>query len=86
MARIFTIRFSFESSEHSALVTERVLPIATEYSLSILNSELADLLNNRKVLLLPTGTLAFTKKEGLPGRLMDIVLQTIAQHVGTDAA
>ncbi|RYY38261.1 MAG: hypothetical protein EOO08_15245 [Chitinophagaceae bacterium] len=86
MPRIFTIRFSYQNSEATALVKERVLPLGTEYSLSMIGGELEELLEDRKILLLPTGTIAFSKQEGLPGRLMETVLQAIAHHVGTAAA
>ncbi|RYY82003.1 MAG: hypothetical protein EOO15_23625 [Chitinophagaceae bacterium] len=85
MARIFTIEFAYEGILYNALVTERAQPFATEYRLSMLSGELEDLLSARKVLLSPTGVLAFSQRDGLPGRLMESVVQAIALHVGTPA-
>ncbi|GAB4091423.1 hypothetical protein [Flaviaesturariibacter terrae] len=85
MARIFTIRFTYEGLDYSALITERVRPIATEYSLSMLDSEIAGMLEDQKIYLLPTGALSFYKQEGLPGRLAESILQAITLHVSTPA-
>ncbi|RYY98392.1 MAG: hypothetical protein EOO11_08185 [Chitinophagaceae bacterium] len=84
MARIFTIHFDHEGAGHSALVTVRQTPFATEYNLSMLSEELQEALPSTRVLSSRPGQFAFLDSNGgKPTRLMQQLLQSISEHVST---
>ncbi|GAA4340048.1 hypothetical protein [Flaviaesturariibacter amylovorans] len=84
MARIFTIHFEHEGSGHSALVTVRQTPFATEYNLSMLSDELLEALPGNRILSSHPGQFAFLDTNGgKPTHLMQKLLQSIAEHVST---
>jgi hypothetical protein len=80
MARIFTIQFTHEGSDYTALVSERSTPLVTEYSLSMLDEVIEEALPGYKILSTPAGTIAFLGA-GRPDRLMQDILSAISQHV-----
>jgi hypothetical protein len=84
MARIFTIQFTYEGSDYTALVSERSTPLMTEYSLSMLDEVIEEALPSYKILSTPAGTIAFLGA-GRPDGLMQGILLAISQHVGLPA-
>lgn len=82
MARIFSISFQYGGMEHNAMVTVRTTPFFTEYSITIFDDELQELLPNNKVISTSANSFTFSDStsENAP-QLMNGIIKAIAGHV-----
>lgn len=82
MARIFSISFPYGGMEHNAMVSVRTTPFFTEYTITVFDTELADLLPNNKVISSAPNSFTFSDStsENAP-QLMSGIIKAIAGHV-----
>ena len=83
MARIFSINFDYEGEQHSAMVTVRITPFFTEYSLMMENG-IRDQLPGSIIISTSSNTLIFanaTFDETTP--LMQVILNAVSHHIQT---
>lgn len=85
MARIFSINFYHEGIRHSALVSVRQTPFASEYTLSMMAEELLESLPVNKILSATPSRYLFAGHGSRPNTpLMDTLIQALSEHVEAD--
>ena len=82
MARIFSIQFSYEGTQHNAMVAMRTMPFFTEYAITMLDDAIAGLLPNNKIISTSKEHLVFSDSaEANSPTLMRSILQAVAGHL-----
>lgn len=82
MARIFNIYFDFEGTMHHAMVSVRTTPFFTEYTLSINNDELFEMLPGNKIRSHSAGHFVFhnaSVDHSTP--LMNAIIKAVSEHL-----
>lgn len=84
MARIFTISFSFQGEEHSAIASVRTTPFYTEYTLGMLPDHLTSLLPGNRIVSIKPGQFQFLNATDEHSRdLMDVLIKAVSEHLST---
>jgi hypothetical protein len=82
MARIFTIRFTYEDNFHHAMVFVKETPFFTEYKLNMLEYDLLKLLPSDKVISSTTDHFTFWNYDGQEySDLMKEIIRAISEHI-----
>ena len=82
MARIFTIRFTYESNMHNAMVFVKETPFFTEYRLNMLEFDLLKLLPSDRVISSSPDHFEFanaTDQDNII--LMKEIIKAISEHI-----
>ncbi len=84
MARIFSIYFTYEDVPQSAMVSVRATPFFVEYSVAMLDENIAGLLPNNKIISAAKDSYVFSDstEENSPV-LMDALIRAVAGHLQT---
>ena len=84
MARIFSIQFLYNNWLHHAMVEVRTTSFFTEYTISMLDEAIAELLPNNKILSTSNNRIAFADaaEENEPA-LMHAILQAMVARLHT---
>jgi hypothetical protein len=82
MARIFSIQFTYEGLQHHAMIAARTTPFYNEYSVTMLDESIADLLPNNKIISASKENFAFSDstKENTPA-LMHAIISAVVGHL-----
>ncbi len=82
MARIFTINFFYKNDLRSAIVSVRITPFFTEYTINPMEEEVTEELLSKKIISSAPGQFYFVDcpKEQLTP-LMNDIIKAIAQHL-----
>lgn len=84
MARIFSIRFTYEGVQHNALISARTLPFFTEYAVGMLDEAIADQLPNNKIISTSKDSFVFSDStEANSPQLMQKIVQAVIGHLQT---
>jgi len=84
MARIFTINFTYENVLQTAMIAVRQTPFFTEYTLSMLPSELMLQLPGNKIISTGPNQLIFANATlDESSELMNEILRAVAGHLQT---
>lgn len=82
MAQIFNIYFLFEGIMQSAVVSVRITPFYTEYTLKNFNEELMNLLPGTKILSRNAGHFVFQNASASNSApLMESIIKAVAEHM-----
>ena len=82
MARIFTIRFTYENNLHNAMVFVKETPFFTEYKLNMLEFDLLKLLPSDKVISSSPDHFTFFNSTGIEhSDLMKEIIKAISEHI-----
>lgn len=82
MARIFTIRFTYENTLHNAMVFVKETPFFIEYKLNMLDVHLLNLLPSNKIISSSPGQFTFTDAYGFENHdLMNEIIRAISEHI-----
>ena len=84
MARIFSIQFTYKNEVQNAMVSMRNTPFYAEYTVLMLDTSIAGLLPNNKIISTSKDNFAFSDstKENVPA-LMQVILHAIIGHMQT---
>jgi hypothetical protein len=84
MARIFSIHFMHEGVVHNAMVSVRTTPFFSEFTITMLDEEIAGLLPNNKILSATKNHFVFSdsSSENSP-QLMNAIIGAVAEHMQT---
>ena len=84
MARIFTIRFTYEEVQHNAIVFVKETPFFVEYKLNMLDINLLKLLPSDRIISSTHDHYKFVNsKEDEPSDLMKEIIKAINEHIHT---
>lgn len=84
MARIFSIHFLHTGTTYNAMVSVRTTPFFTEYSINMLDDDIADQLPNNKIISTSKNNFVFsdsTQENNVA--LMNNILTAVADHMQT---
>jgi hypothetical protein len=82
MARIFTIRFTYENNLHNAMVFVKETPFFTEYKLNMLEFDLLKLLPSDKIISSTPDHFTFSNSAGFEySDLMKEIIRAISEHI-----
>jgi hypothetical protein len=82
MARIFTIRFTYEDTLHHAMVFVKETPFFTEYKLNMLEYDLLKLLPSDKIISSSHDHFTFSNSTGHEfSDLMKVIIRAISEHI-----
>jgi hypothetical protein len=84
MARIFSINFSYEGFERSAMISVRPTPFFTEYSITMLDEDLAAQLPGNKIIASGKELVFANAAADPPTSLMQRILHVVADHLQLD--
>lgn len=87
MARIFSIQFYYGGEAYNAMVSVRTTPFFTEYSINMLDENIADLLPNNKIVSTAKDHFVFSDsaRQNEPA-LMKEIIKAVAGHMQTISA
>lgn len=82
MARIFSIQFTYEGVHHHAMVAGRTTPFFTEYTVAMLDDNIAGQLPNSKIISTSIESFTFSDSaEQNDPALMHAIIKAVARHV-----
>ncbi|MCU7550367.1 hypothetical protein OCK74_14695 [Chitinophagaceae bacterium LB-8] len=82
MARIFTIRFTYEDHPHHAMVFVKETPFFTEYQLNMLEFDLLKLLPSDKIISSTPDHFTFSNSVDFENSdLMKEIIKAISEHI-----
>jgi hypothetical protein len=82
MARIFTIRFTYENNLHNAMVFVKETPFFTEYKLNMLEFDLLKLLPSDRIISSTPDHFSFSNSATTEySDLMKEIIKAISEHI-----